>query len=70
MASKVQYFWQQRRWYQRIGFSALFGLLVLLTGLAPAYADTSTTSAQVLIFAQSLPWRWAPSAAPERAIAI
>ncbi|HVU71318.1 MAG TPA: cellulose-binding protein [Ktedonobacteraceae bacterium] len=49
MVSNVRYFWRQRRWYQRVGFSALFGLLVLLTGLAPVYADTNTTSAQVTI---------------------
>src|SRR4051812_1818387 len=49
IARNTQDFWRQRRWHGRLGLSLLFSMLLLLTGLAPAYADTSGTNAQVTV---------------------
>ncbi|HEX7734599.1 MAG TPA: cellulose-binding protein [Ktedonobacteraceae bacterium] len=49
MARNLLYFRQQRRWRQRIGLSALLSSLLLVMCIAPAYADTNTTSAQVKV---------------------
>lgn len=49
MARNLLYFRQQRRWRQRIGLAALLSSLLLALCIAPAYADTPTSSAQVQV---------------------